>query len=243
MWNKQSVALIFPTYREKKSIFKAIQDFDSTGYIDEIIVVDNNAQEGTQAEVKKTRAILIKETRQGYGRAIRTGINNTKADLIIIAEPDGTFIGKDVIKLLAYSEDFDTIFGSRTHISLLDKNSEMGVLRRILDYAFGRMINLLFMCSRLTDVGCTLRLTNRKGWNLVTKECKSDNAMFATEWLLVAAKNGVRFIEIPINFKARVGRSSLTATFFDQAKWGTLIFLYIWKVWIYKKLDKRLYSN
>lgn len=107
----------------------------------------------------------------------------------------------------------------------------------------GKFINLLFVgSSRLTDVGCTLRLTSRKGWKKIASECQSDGAIFATEWLLVAAKNRVKFIEIPIHFKARVGRSSLTATFFDQAKWGILIFLYIWKVWIYKLMNKKLYS-
>jgi glycosyltransferase involved in cell wall biosynthesis len=242
MWNRKTVTVIFPTYREKASIFQSIQEFDSSGYVDEIIVVDNNAEEGTGEEVKRTRAKLIKEPRQGYGRAIKTGIENTKADLIIIAEPDGTFDGKDVVKLLAYSENVDTVFGSRTHLGLIDKNSEMTPLRIALDYIFGRIINILFMCSRLTDVGCTLRLTNRKGWDKIRKECKSDGLMFATEWELVAAKNKVKFIEIPIHFRERVGKSSVTDTFMKQAKWAILMFLYIWKVWIYCRMGKKLYS-
>lgn len=243
MWKKQTVAVIFPTYREKDSIFDAIEEFDSSGYVDEIIVVDNNAQEGTEEEVKKTRAKLVKEKRQGYGRAIRTGIEHTKADLLIIAEPDGTFDGRDVTKLLAYSDDFDTVFGTRTHVSLIEDKSEMTFLRRILDYVYGRLINVLFMTSaRLTDVGCTLRLTNRKGWNKVKSECKSNGSIFATEWELVAAKNKVRFIEIPINFRARVGISSVTDKFYKQAKWAIIMFFYIWKVWFYSKLGKKLYS-
>lgn len=243
MWGKKTVAVIFPTYREKESIFDAIQEFGSTGYVDEIIVVDNNAEEGTGEEVKKTRAKLIKEPRQGYGRAIRTGIQNTKADLIIIAEPDGTFDGRDVPKLLAYSDDFDTVFGSRTHGPLTEKNSEMTLPRKIFDVFLGKLISVLFLCPRLTDVGCTLRLTNRKGWNKVKSECKSDGSMFATEWELVAAKNKVHFIEIPTNFRARVGTSSVTDTFKKQAKWGVRMFFYIWKVWIYKRLGRRLYSR
>lgn len=243
MWRKKTVAVIFPTHREKKSIFSAIQEFDSTGYVDEIIVVDNNAEEGTKAEVKRTRAKLIVETRQGYGRAIRTGIENTKADLLIIAEPDGTFDGGDVPKLLAYSDDFDTVFGCRTHGSLIEKNSEMTLIRKLLDVFLGKLITVLFMCQRLTDVGCTLRLTNRKGWNKVTSECKSDGSMFATEWELVAAKNKVKFIEIPTNFRGRVGVSSATDTFYKQAKWGILIFLYIWYVWICSRFGKKLYDG
>lgn len=242
MWGQKTVAVIFPTYREKKSIFKAIQEFDSTSYVDEIIVVDNNAERGTRSEVKKTRAILITEKHQGLGQAIRAGIKNSHADLIIIAEPDGTFDGKDIAKLLAYSDDFDTVFGTRTHYSLIDKNSDMVFMRRILDFVFGRLINILFLSSRLTDVGCILRLTNKKGWEKVAAECQAKGAIFITEWMLVAAKNKVKFIEIPVNFRSRVGRSSVTATFIDQAGWGVLIFFYIWKVWFYKVLGKKLYK-
>ncbi len=240
MWNRKTVSLIFPTYREKASIFSAIQEFDSTGYIDEIIVVDNNAEEGTESEVKKTRARLIKEPRQGYGRAIRTGIENTKSDLIIIAEPDGTFDSKDVVKLLAYSDDFEMVFGARTHVSLLDQTAEMSFLRRILNYLLGRMVNALFLCTRLTDIGCSLRITSRKSWAKIKPECKTENALFATEWLLMAAVKKIRFIEIPINFHKRVGRSSLTETFFDQAKWGILIFIFVLRSWFYYKVWKKV---
>lgn len=242
MWGKKTVAVIFPTYREKKSIFNAIQEFDVTGYIDEIIVVDNNAEEGTQEEVKKTRAKIITEKRQGFGRAIRTGIAHTKAEILIISEPDGTFDGKDIIKLLAYSDDFDTVFGSRTHVSLIHRDSQMSFLRRMSDVLLGRLISILFLCPPMTDVGCIFRLTSRKGWLKVARECKSDGAMFPVEWQLVAAKNKVPFMEIPINFKGRVGRSSITATFFNQWYWGMRIFFYIWKVWSYNFFGKKLYN-
>src|SRR4030042_4503533 len=110
MWINKKVAVIFPTYKEKRSIAKIIGEFNSNKFVDEIIVVDNNAEKGTTDEVKKTKAKIIKETRQGYGYAVRRGLKETKADLIIVSEPDGSFDGRDVVKLLAYSEDFDVVF-------------------------------------------------------------------------------------------------------------------------------------
>ena len=59
LWKNKKVSVIFPTYNEKESIYYAIQDFFSTGYIDEIIVVNNNAAPGTSEEVAKTKAIEI----------------------------------------------------------------------------------------------------------------------------------------------------------------------------------------
>jgi hypothetical protein len=35
-------------------------------------------------------------------------------DEIVVAEPDGTFAGRNVLKLLAYFDDFEVVYGTRT---------------------------------------------------------------------------------------------------------------------------------
>lgn len=232
MWNNKKVSVIFPTHKEKRSIKHAIEEFDRSGFVDEIIVVNNNAEKGTEEEVHKTRALLIKETKQGYGYAIRKGLKQTKANLIIIAEPDGSFDGKDVMKLLAYSDDFDMVFGSRTHLSLVHKGSDMTYVKRILDVLLAKIVTYLYACSPLTDLGCTLRLTSRKAWEKIAEKATGADGIFATEWVLVAAKNKINFIEIPINFKARVDISPVSGTFRKKAWWGIRKFFYIWKIWL-----------
>jgi glycosyltransferase involved in cell wall biosynthesis len=202
MWLKETVAAVIPAARNKDSIFNVIQELDATGYVDEIVVVDNGVDVETLKQIEKTRARFVKQKKYGFGKAIRTGIKSTKASLIIITEPDGAFKGKDISKLLSYSEDFDTVFGSRTHMPLIGEGSGMTFLRRLVDDLFGKMISILFLSSNLTDVGCAFRLTNRKGWRSVAKECQSSGEIFLTEWLIAAAKNKVRFIEIPVNFTA-----------------------------------------
>lgn len=232
MWKGKKVAVIFPTYKEKKSVRRSIEEFDASGYVDEIIVVSNNAERGTREEVQKTRAILLNEKRQGYGHAIRTGIKASKSDLLIISEPDGSFDGRDVLKLLAYSDDFEMVFGSRTHLSLVHKGSDMTYVKRILDVMLAKIVTYLYACSPLTDLGCTLRLTTKKAWNKIASKSTSADGIFATEWVLVAAKKKINFIEIPINFRARVDISPVSGTFRKKALWGIRKFYYIWRVWI-----------
>lgn len=243
MWKGKKVAVVLPTYREKDSIYSAIKSFNSSGYIDEIIVVDNNAEEGTRQEVAKTKAILVLEKRQGYGFAIRKGIKIAKSDLIIIAEPDGSFDGRDVVKLLAYSDDFEMVFGSRTHVPLIQKGSDMTLYKRLGDVMLGKLVTILFLCSPLTDLGCTLRITTKKAWKSIAEECKAPDGIFATEWVLAAAKNKVKFMEIPVNYKARVGKSLFVS---KQLTEGTLYgirkFVCILKYLFYKQLGKKLYS-
>jgi glycosyltransferase involved in cell wall biosynthesis len=242
MWAKKRVAVVLPTYREKNSIYQAIKDFGANPFVDEIIVVNNNAEEGTDNQVKKTKAVLVRETKQGYGYAIRKGLNTTKADIIIVAEPDGSFDGRDVLKLLSYSDDFDMVLGSRTHVPLIEKGSDMNLLKRYGDVMLGKLVTLLFLYYPLTDLGCTLRLTNKTAWKSIQKECKAAGGIFATEWVLVAAKNRIKLIEIPINYKTRIGKSSLSDTLSKKIMWGINKFFYIWYVWFYARMNKKLYA-
>ncbi len=71
MWRDKKVSVIFPTYNEKDSIRAAIEDFFASGYVDEIIVVNNNAAGGTDDEVRPTQARLVHESAgRGHRRSV-----------------------------------------------------------------------------------------------------------------------------------------------------------------------------
>lgn len=202
MWGKKTVAVIIPSREENRTIFDVIQDFDSTGYVDEILVVSDNPNPIIEEQIKNTRAKFIKQKISGFGAAVKTGFSSTNADLLILTEANRTYKGKDILKLLSYSDDFDVVFGTRTHLPLIQKGSGMNLTRRIVDGFLGRLVSVLFLSSTLSDIGCPVRLTNKKGWKKVSEECKSNDELFLAQWLIAAAKNKVRFIEIPVNFNA-----------------------------------------
>src|SRR3954452_23164717 len=112
MWHGKTIGVVLPTYREKASIRPVILGFESLGIVDEILVVNNNAEPGTSEEVAPTSAREVIETRQGYGAAIQRGIAECRTDLVCVCEPDGTFDPADLWKLLAYSRDFEFVYGS-----------------------------------------------------------------------------------------------------------------------------------
>lgn len=119
MWNDKSVSVVFPCYNEEEGTGRAIEDFFAAGYVDEIVVVDNNSRDRSAEIVRATKARLVTETNQGYGVALRRGLQEASGDLIILAEPDGTFMGKDALKLLAYADDFEMVCGTRTTRELI----------------------------------------------------------------------------------------------------------------------------
>lgn len=207
---KSKISVILPTYNEMRSIRKCILDFEHLGIIDEILVINNNAAKGTSDEVAKTQAIEIFEPVQGYGSAIRRGLKEAKGDLLVVCEPDGTFLAKDLFKLLSYSPDFDFVVGTRTTNSLIWDGANMGFFMKWGNYFLGKAVEFLFNTTQLTDVGCTYRLIKRKAYLRIRNKFEGYSNSFGLEMLIHVIKNKIPFIQIPVNYKDRVGESSVT---------------------------------
>lgn len=226
MWNGKTVGVIFPTYNEKDSIRAAILDYFATGLVDEVIVVNNNAAPGTSEEVQGTGAKEIFETRQGYGNALLCGIDNCRADLIILSEPDGTFSAHDAVKLLAYSEDVPVVFGTRTTREFIWHGANMGLFLRWGNWAVAKMTELLYNTTILTDMGCTHRLLSRSALDTIRAHLTIGGSHFGPQLLLEVLEHKIPFVEIPLNYRPRIGESAVTGSFWKAWKLGwRMIFL------------------
>lgn len=234
MYNKRIVSVIFPAYNEEENILSAIEDFFSTGVVDEIIVVDNNSRDKTAQKVLQTKAKLVKENRQGYGFALRKGMDEASGDIVILSEPDGTFAGRDIFKLLSYSDDFEMVLGTRTARELIWHKANMNFFLRWGNVFVAKLLEFLYSGPCLTDCGCTLRLINRNALAAIKEYFTVGKSHFLPEMVILALKNKIRVIEIPVNYRPRVGQSKITGTFRGSLITGTnmigLIFRYKLKI-------------
>jgi glycosyltransferase involved in cell wall biosynthesis len=229
MWNDKRVSVVFPTYNEKDSIRHAIDDFFATGYVDEIVVVNNNAADGTDEEVRPTKARLVHESDQGYGHAIWRGLAEAEGDLLIVAEPDGTFSGHDVIKLLAYSDDVPVVFGTRTSREFVWEGANMNFFLKFGNWAVGKMVEFIFNTTILTDVGCSMRLYRRDAYERIQPGFTEGKSAFGCQLLLLTILAGLPFTEIPVNYKKRVGESSVTGSMPKAFVLGMKMIFMIWR--------------
>jgi len=213
MYNEKKVSIVFPAYNEELYIRRAIEDFFIPGIVDEIVVVNNNSRDRTAEEASQTNARVVLETRQGYGFALQRGMREATGDLIILAEPDGTFIGRDVLKLLAYSEDFELVCGTRTTRELIWSEANMGWFLRQGNWAVAKMLQLLYNGPSLSDCGCTLRLIHRQALARIQDKFTVGGSHFLPEMVILALKHKIRMIEIPVNYRGRVGESKITGNF------------------------------
>jgi len=231
VWDQKKVSVIFPTYNERDSIRAEIEAVLATGFVDEVLVINNNAAAGTSEEVAKTRAREVFEPRQGYGRAIRTGLREATGDYLIVSEPDGTFCGQDVVKLLAYAGDFDYVLGTRTTREMIWEGANMGIFLKWGNWAVAKMAEFLFNSPMLTDCGCTMRLLSRPAYDRLRPLFTRDGNDFGFEMTLLVVKHKVRFMEIPVNYRKRVGVSSVTGSKLKAFRLGMRM---IWMVWQFR---------
>jgi glycosyltransferase involved in cell wall biosynthesis len=212
MHGTKTVSVVLPAYNEEKYIRPAVEDFFSSGVVDEIVVVDNNSRDGTAREAQATRARVVAESRQGYGYALQRGLNEATGDIIILAEPDGTFMGRDVLKLLAYADDFDMVCGTRTTRELIWDQANMGWFLRIGNWSVAKMIQFLYGGPSLSDCGCTLRLTHRSALETFKGDLTVGASHFLPEMVILGLKRRLKIIEIPVNYRGRVGESKITGS-------------------------------
>ena len=221
MYNGKTVSVVFPAYNEEENIVAAVKDFFQPGVVDEVIVVDNNCRDRTAELVRtQTAARLVAEPRQGYGSALTRGLREASGDYIILAEPDGTFIGRDVHKLLAYAADFDLVLGTRTSTLLIWSGANMRWHMRWGNILVAKLMEFLFNTSQLTDCGCTLRLIHRAKLARFIDQITVTKSHFLPEMVILARQAGLSIIEIPVNYRSRIGESKITGTFKGAYKTG-----------------------
>jgi len=220
MYGSKTVSVVFPAYNEEQYIRPAVEDFFLTGVVDEVVVVDNNSSDGTAAEAAKTAARLVRETRQGYGYALQRGLREATGDLIIMAEPDGTFVGRDVLKLLAYADDFDMVCGTRTTRELIWEQANMGWFLRVGNWTVAKLVQFLYGGPSLSDCGCTLRLTHKAAVARISDGMTVGGSHFLPEMVILGLKRRLKIIEIPVNYRGRVGESKITGSWSGTLRTG-----------------------
>ena len=229
MWQNKRISIVFPAYNEEPNIRRAVREFLEIPVVDEVIVVDNNSRDRTNQEAQEAGARVILETKQGYGNALRRGMAEASGDLIVLCEPDGTFEGRDLHKLLAYADDFDMVLGTRTTQELIWQDANMNHILRLGNLVVAKLLEFLFGGPSLSDCGCTFRLITRAAYQKIQPHLTVGGSHFLPELVIWGLLRQQRLIEIPVNYLGRVGESKITGNWKGIVKTGWAMFcLILW---------------
>ncbi len=249
MWQGKRVVVVFPAYNEEAGIAAAIADFLAVGggsVVDEIVAVDNNSRDRTADLIKAAGATYVRETLQGYGHALQRGMAEATArgaHLIVLAEPDGTFAGKDVLKLLAFAEEFDVVLGTRTTPELIWQEANMGRFLRWGNWAVAKLLQVLFGGPSLSDCGCTLRLLRREAYLAIREGLTVGGSHFLPEMVCLALHSGLRLVEVPVNYRGRTGESKITGSPATAVGVGARMIRLILLYWVRYRLTPRRWAR
>ncbi|MCL1971030.1 MAG: glycosyltransferase family 2 protein [Candidatus Bathyarchaeota archaeon] len=194
------VSIVIPVLNEAGNILEVVSAIhDGLDYPNEIIIVDGKSTDGTQEVVKNTGFCrLIVEPRRGYGRALKTGMENAKGNVIIMVDGDGTYEVRHIGRLLdkMVKEKADLVLATRMY----DPNKAMGffnfVGNKIITFCFD------FLYSQyLSDTQSGFRAISHEAMDNV-KLVEGDMA-FATEMLIKFTKKNYKIAEVKSTYKIR----------------------------------------
>ena len=121
----EKLSIVIPAYNEEKNIAKCINELQATlrekyeiPY--EIIVVNDNSRDDTEGVVRAEMAmdpairIVNRTPPGGFGRAIRSGMEAVRGDVVVVYMADLSDSPEDVVAYYRkIREGYDCVFGSR----------------------------------------------------------------------------------------------------------------------------------
>ncbi|HVX62124.1 MAG TPA: glycosyltransferase family 2 protein [Pirellulales bacterium] len=210
------LSLVIPACNEAQNIGKCLDELRETlaeqhGIPYELIVVDDNSVDETAAVVEQRRQSdarirLVRRTPPGgFGRAIRSGLEQISGDVVVIYMAD---MSDDPADVVAYYEKivegYDCVFGSRFMRGAWVE--QYPPLKRIVNRIVNRAVHLLFWCP-FNDLTNAFK-AYRAG---VIRDCgpyRASHFNITLEMSLSALIRRYRIAQIPIRWYGRTWGSS-----------------------------------
>ena len=214
MFQDRSVTVVVPAYNEEATIGAVVEEFSAQEHVDRVVVVDNNCRDRTAELAREKGAEVVEESAPGYGCAIRAGLDHaleSGADVLVITEADGSFRADDLPKLLNYLADGQMVLGTRTTRQMVEQGANMSKLLRWGNVTMAKWLELCWYLPhepRLTDVGCSYRALWADTWRRMREGTREAGPSFSPEMICEAYRQGMRVIEIPVHYGARLGGDS-----------------------------------
>lgn len=191
--------------------------------VTEVVVVDNGSRDRTPEVAREAGATVLHEPQRGYGAACWTGVGHVAAsppDVVVFLDGDYSDHPDELPELLApFLADpaLDMVIGSRS-----TGRHETGALlpqQRFGNWLATTLIRLLHG-QPFTDLG-PFRALSWSAWERLAMEDRDFG--WTVEMQVKAGPLGLRWAEVPVSYRRRVGRSKIAGTVRGSVKAGIKI--------------------
>ena len=222
------IKVIIPAFNEKDSIAKVIAEIPSI--VEEIIVVSNNSTDNTIEIAKAAGATVLSEDKKGYGSACLKGLeyisNQTiKPNIVVFLDGDYSDYPEELIKIVQpiIKDDIDLVIGARNK-----ELREYGAMtpQQIFGNWLATILMKIFFNAKFSDLGPFRAIKYDK---LLTLQMQDKTYGWTIEMQLKALKQKMKYCEVPVRYRKRIGVSKISGTIKGTVMAGVKILGWIFK--------------
>jgi glycosyltransferase involved in cell wall biosynthesis len=195
--------LVIPALNEEESLGIVLEGVDRS-LLKEIILVDGGSSDGTVAIAREIGVQVIQEPQRGYGRACAAGVANARGEIIIFMDADGADDPGQIPNLVTpiWQDEADMVLGSRLAGEI--SPGAMPWHQKFGNQLSAGMIRYLYNLP-ISDLSPFRAVRRSKLLDLKMEEMTYG---WPTEMITKAARQDWRILEIPVNYRPRIGGQS-----------------------------------
>lgn len=237
MYKNLTVAVIIPAFNERPSIevviteIKALRNNDGSSLIDDIVVCDNDSDDGTGSAAEAAGARVIREPQRGYGNACLAAMSALETpDVVVFVDADHSVVATELADLLHYiSLGNDLVIGTR--VADKQENNALTLPQKVGNQMASRLIRLLWGVP-VTDLGPFRAIRYDK---LIALDMQDQRFGWTVEMQVKAIQAKMQITEVPVSTLKRIGHSKISGTVSGVIGAATGIFGTIFKLWLQQK--------
>ena len=176
------------------------------GISGEVVVADNDSDDGSPELAAAAGARVVHEPRRGYGSAYLAGFAAARGDYVVMLDADMTYPFEEIGHFVEELRDgAQLVMGDRMD------NIQPGAMHWINRYIGNPILSgtlNLFFRTGIRDAHCGMRGFRRE--ILPTLDLRTTGMEFASEMVIRAAKEKLDIREFPISYAPRGGESKLS---------------------------------